>query len=78
MSRLMEHFLSRTTNLNAFYLTPAVRICRVRALTERKYQVPFELLTSGTSTFWLLRFPNVSLQFDHVYMIGEVTIGEII
>ena len=33
-------FLSRTTNLNAFYLTPTVRICRVKALTERKYQVP--------------------------------------
>ena len=32
--------LSYTTNLNAFVLTPAVRICRVRALKERKYQLP--------------------------------------
>ena len=32
--------LSNTTNLNTFVLTPAVRICRVRALKERKYQLP--------------------------------------
>ena len=32
-----------TTNLNAFVLTPAVRICRVRALKERKYQLPFAI-----------------------------------
>ena len=32
--------LSHITNLNAFVLTPAVRICRVRALKERKYQPP--------------------------------------
>ena len=32
--------LSHTTNLNAFVLGPAVRICRVRALKERKYQLP--------------------------------------
>ena len=32
--------LSHTTNLNAFVLTPAVRICRVRAPKERKYQLP--------------------------------------
>ena len=32
--------LSHKTNLNAFVLTPAVRICRVRAMKERKYQLP--------------------------------------
>jgi len=31
--------LSHTTNLNAFVLSPAVRICPVRALEERKYQL---------------------------------------
>ena len=37
----MEHFYqSHTKNLNAFVLTPTVRICRVRALRERKYQLP--------------------------------------
>ena len=30
--------MSVTTNLNAFVLTSAVLICRVRALKERKYQ----------------------------------------
>ena len=32
--------LSHTVNLNAFVLTPAVRMCRVRAPKERKYQLP--------------------------------------
>ena len=32
--------LSHTTNLNAFVLTPAVRICRAIALKEIKYQLP--------------------------------------
>ena len=32
--------LSHTTNLNAFVLGPAVRICRVTELKERKYQLP--------------------------------------
>ena len=32
--------LSHITNLNAFVLNPAVRICRVRAPKERKYQLP--------------------------------------
>ena len=32
--------LSHTTSLNAFVLSPAVRICRVRALKEREYQLP--------------------------------------
>ena len=41
MSRFMERFYqSHTKNLNAFLLTPAVRICRVRAMRERKYQFP--------------------------------------
>ena len=31
--------LSHTMNLNAFVLIPAVRICRVRALRGRKYQL---------------------------------------
>ena len=32
--------LSHTTNLYAFVLTPAVRICGFRALKERKYELP--------------------------------------
>ena len=40
MSRLMERFRLTTTTLNAFVLIPAVRICRVRALKERKYHLP--------------------------------------
>ena len=35
--------LSHTTNLNAFVLTPAVRICRVIALKEIKYQLPVSI-----------------------------------
>ena len=36
--------LSHTTNLNAFVLTPAVvRICRVIALEEIKYQLPVSI-----------------------------------
>ena len=35
--------LSHTTNLNAFVLTPAVRICRVIALNEIKYQIPVSI-----------------------------------
>ena len=31
---------SHTANLNAFVFTPAVRICRGRALKERKFQLP--------------------------------------
>ena len=31
--------LSHTTNMNAFVLTPAVRICQVRELKNRKYQL---------------------------------------
>ena len=31
---------SHEKNLNAFVLTPAVRICRVRALKDGKYQLP--------------------------------------
>ena len=41
MSRFMERFYqSHTKNLSAFVVTPAVRICRVRVLRERKYQLP--------------------------------------
>ena len=32
--------LSHTMNLDAFVLTPAVRICQVRAPKERKYKLP--------------------------------------
>ena len=32
--------LSHTTNVNAFVLTTAVRICQVRELKNRKYQLP--------------------------------------
>ena len=32
--------MSPTTNLNTCVLTPAVRICRVIALKEIKYQLP--------------------------------------
>ena len=31
------------TDLNAFVLTPAVRISRIRALKERKYQLPVSI-----------------------------------
>ena len=36
--------LSQTTNLNAFVLTPAVRICRIIALKEIKYQSPVAII----------------------------------
>ena len=36
--------LSQTTNLNAFVLTPAVRICRIIALKEIKYQFPVAII----------------------------------
>ena len=32
--------LSHTTNMSAFVLTSAVRICQVRELKNRKYQLP--------------------------------------
>ena len=32
--------LSHTMNLDTFVLTPAVRICQVRALKERKHKLP--------------------------------------
>ena len=35
--------LDGKTNLNAFVLTPAVRICLVRALKEREYQLPIAI-----------------------------------
>ena len=52
--------LSHTTNLNAFVLSPAVRMCRVRALTERERtkKLPVALfLTSRTSKVSLLKVP---------------------
>ena len=54
--------LSATTNLNAFVLTPAIRICQVRALKERKYQLLLPFLMSGMSTFSLLNAPNEKIR----------------
>ena len=54
--------LSPTTNLNAFVLTPAVRICQARALKERKYQLRLPFLMSGMSTFLLLNAPNKKIR----------------
>ena len=54
--------LSPTTNLNAFVLTPAIRICQVRALKERKYQLRLPFLMSGMSTFSLLNAPNEKIR----------------
>ena len=42
--------LSHTTNVNAFVLTTAVRICQVRELKNRKYQLPvaiFDVTVDG-------------------------------
>ena len=52
--------LSHTMNLNAFVLTPAVRICWVRSVRGRKWQpeVDFFLPLSGTSIFSLRKVPN--------------------
>ena len=54
--------LSPTTNLNAFVFTPAVRICQVRALRGRKYQLRLPFLMSGMSTFSLLNAPNEKIR----------------
>ena len=46
--------LSHTTNRNAFVLTPALLICRVRALKGRKYQLPvaiFDVQDQSTFSF---------------------------
>ena len=40
---LDETLLSHTVNVNAFVLIPAVRMCRVRALKEKKYQLPLAI-----------------------------------
>ena len=58
VSLINRKLLSHTVNLNAFVLTPAVRICRIRALKERQYQLPVAILMSVTSTFTLLKVPN--------------------
>ena len=53
--------LSHTTNLNAFVLTPAVRICRVRAVKARKYQLPVAIIdVSDVNVLVVLR----SLMFN--------------
>ena len=44
---LAGKLLSHITNLNAFVLNPAVRICRVRAHKERKYQPPVAFCDVG-------------------------------
>ena len=53
--------LSPTTNLNTFVLTPALQICQVRALKERKYLLWLPFLTSGMSTLSLLNAPKKRL-----------------
>ena len=60
--------LSHTTNLNAFVLAPAVRICRVRALKERKYQLSVAIfdVRDGTPTLSLLKVP-----FIVIYVLGR-------
>ena len=50
--------MSHAVNFNFFVLTPAVRICRIRAVKERQYQLPVAILMSVTSTFTLLKVPN--------------------
>ena len=40
---LVGTFLSHTANFNVFVLTPAVQICRVNVLKERKYQPPVSI-----------------------------------
>ena len=56
--------LSHTTNQNAFIITSVAWICRVRALKERKYQLPLALF-DGRHRFLLLMFPVISV-LDHV------------
>ena len=50
--------LSHIMNLNAFVLTPAVWICRVRALRGRKYQLLVAVSMSRMSIFSLCKVPN--------------------
>ena len=58
--------LSHTASLNAFVLIPAVRICRVRALKEREYQLPVavfdvwdvNVLVASRSLMFNLREPS--------------------
>ena len=54
--------LSPTTNLNAFVLSPSLRICQVRALKERKYQLWLPFLMSEMSTLSLLNAPNEKIR----------------
>ena len=60
--------LSRTTNLmlNSFVLTPAVRICRVRAPKERKYLFPVGIYDVRDVNVWykpiLLNLKGISSQ----------------
>ena len=58
VSLINGKLLSHAVNFNAFVLTPAVRICRIRAVKERQYQLPVAILMSVTSTFTLLKVPN--------------------
>ena len=58
VSLINGKLLSHVVNFNAFVLTPAVRICRIRAVKERQYQLPVAILMSVTSTFTLLKVPN--------------------
>jgi len=58
VSHINGKLQSHPANLNAFVLTPAVRICRVEALKERQYQLPAAILMSLTSALTLLTVPN--------------------
>ena len=51
MSRLMEDFCLTQRILMPLFLTPAVRICRVRSLKEGKYQLPIAIFDVRDVTF---------------------------
>ena len=51
--------LSHTTNQNAFIMTSVAWICRVRALKERKCQLP-PVIFDGRHRFSLLMFPYIT------------------
>ena len=51
MSRLMAHFCLTQRILMPLFVTPAVRICRVRSLKERKYQLPVAIFDVRDVTF---------------------------
>ena len=50
--------LSHTKNLKAFVLSPTVRICPVRALDERKYQLVVAIFDFRDVNVLLPKVPN--------------------